>query len=262
MSKPGSFVWYELLTTDADGAAEFYGEVVGWAIADHPDPKADLDYRMIVRTDGGHNGGVLQLTADMCAQGAHPLWVGYQHVEDVDAAVAAIVADGGRVLMPRKDIAEGAFAMLTDPTGTPFYVMKPNPPPGKPAAKSDVFSVTTAGHVRWNELSSNDQAVAKAFYAKHFHFEYNRSMSMGAMGSYDFIDHDGVCLGAILQKPPQNPHAGWLFYFGVTSVTTAKAAIEANGGKVLMGPQEVPGGESIVIALDPQGAAFGVVGPL
>lgn len=32
-SDPGSFIWYELITTDADAAAKFYGAVVGWNIA-------------------------------------------------------------------------------------------------------------------------------------------------------------------------------------------------------------------------------------
>ena len=30
---PGSFIWYELMTTDANAAAKFYGSVVGWKIA-------------------------------------------------------------------------------------------------------------------------------------------------------------------------------------------------------------------------------------
>jgi len=35
--------------------------------------------------------------------------------------------------------------------------------------------------------------------------------------------------------------------------------IKANGGQVLMGPHEVPGGSLIVQALDPQGASFALV---
>ena len=57
------------------------------------------------------------------------------------------------------------------------------------------------------------------------------------------------------------PPAAWLFYFGVPSIAAAKSAIETGGGKVLTGPHEVPGGEWIVTATDPQGASFGVVGP-
>jgi predicted enzyme related to lactoylglutathione lyase len=30
----------------------------------------------------------------------------------------------------------------------------------------------------------------------------------------------------------------------------------ANGGKILNGPMEVPGGDKVVNAMDPQGAAF------
>jgi len=262
MSTTGSFIWYELMTSDATAAAKFYGAVVGWKIADRADPQAGgQDYRMIGRSDGGFSGGVLTLTHDMVQHGARPTWLGYLHVRNVDAAVAAIEADGGRTLMPKKDLPVGAIAMVTDPMGTPFYVMEPIPPPGKPAARSDVFDVAAPERVRWNELASPDLARAKAFYAKHFGFAFNEAMPMGAMGDYCFIDHGGLRLGAIMQQPAGSPGAAWLFYFGVASIAAAKAAIERNGGKVMRGPQVVPGGDWIVIATDPAGAAFGVVGP-
>ena len=44
-------------------------------------------------------------------------------------------------------------------------------------------------------------------------------------------------------------------------MVAAKEAIDVSGGKILNGPHEVPGGRWIVIATDPQRAAFGVVGP-
>ena len=261
MSSIGSFIWYELMTSDVAAAANFYGAVVGWKIADRADPQGGMDYRMIGRGDGGYNGGMLALTADMVESGARPTWLGYLQVADVDRAVIAIEADGGRLLMPRKDLPVGAIAMVADPMDTPFYVMAPIPPPENPDAKSDVFDVSTAQHVRWNELVSPDQARARQFYAKHFGFEFKDRMSMGPMGSYDFIDHAGLRLGAIMQKPPQPAKVGWLFYIGVQSITAAKAAIEKGGGKVTDGPHQVPGGDWVVVADDPQGAAFGVVGP-
>jgi uncharacterized protein len=87
-------------------------------------------------------------------------------------------------------------------------------------------------------------------------------MPMGPMGDYCFIDHHGVRLGAVMQKQDVNPIASWLFYFGVDSVLAAKRAIEAGGGKVIQEPHQVPGGEHILVATDPQGAHFGAVGPL
>lgn len=259
---PGSFIWYELMTTDATSASKFYGAVVGWKIAAQREAPADQnDYRMIVRDDGDFNGGVLQLTPRMCAEGARPMWLGYLHVRGIDAAIAAIVADGGNVLMPRLDIPQGSIAMVQDPMGTPFYVMDPVPPPDKPHARSDVFDPTAVQRVRWNELASPHLARAKAFYAKHFDFQFNEVMPMGELGDYCFIHHAGVRLGAIMQQPPQSPAAAWLFYFGVQSIAAAQRAIEGGGGGLLYGPQEVPGGDWILIATDPQGAAFGVVGP-
>jgi predicted enzyme related to lactoylglutathione lyase len=259
---PGSFIWYELMTTDATAAAKFYGAVVGWKIADRADPQpGGQDYRMIVRSDGGSAGGVLALTRDMLEHGARPTWLGYLHVKNVAAAVKAIEAEGGKTLMPKMALPVGEIAMLADPMGSPFYVMSPVPPPDKPDATSDVFDPKATQRVRWNELASPDLARAKAFYARHFNFEFHESMPMGEMGDYCFIDHAGVRLGAMMQKPEQSPIAGWLYYFGVDSVMAAKRRIETGGGKVTMGPHEVPGGDWIVVASDPQGAPFGVVGP-
>ena len=257
---PGSFIWYELMTTDADAAAKFYGAVVGWKIGPRPEAPGAKDYRMIARDDGGSAGGVFQITPEMQKGGASPLWVGYLSTRDVGASVEAITADGGSSLM-RMTLPVGEIAMLTDPMGAPFYVMKAVPPPGRPDAESDVFDPKAPQRVRWNELASADLARAKGFYAKHFGFEFNEVMGMGAMGDYCFIDHAGVRVGAIMQKPAESPLGAWLFYFGVDSVAAAQRAIEANGGKVTMGAHEVPGGDWIVMATDPQGAPFGVVGP-
>lgn len=257
---PGSFIWYELMTTDADAAATFYGAVVGWKIGPRPESPGAQDYRMIVRADGGNAGGVMGITDDMEKGGARPLWLGYLYTPDVGAAVEAIEADGGSAQM-RMTLPVGEVAMVTDPMGAPFYVMTPVAPPGKPAAVSDVFDTRATQRVRWNELASADLPRAKAFYAKHFGFEFNEVMSMGPMGDYCFVDHGGVRLGAIMQKPAESPIGEWLFYFGVDSVAAAKRAIEAGGGTVMMGPHAVPGGDWIVVATDPQGAPFGVVGP-
>lgn len=256
----GSFVWYELMTADAEVAARFYGAVVGWTVT-APDPLSPVDYRHFVRDDGSHAGGILPLTAAMRAEGAHPAWVPYFAVEDIDAAVAAILADGGRQLGPRMDIAEGSFAMVTDPSGTPFYLMKPIPPASQPDAVSRAFDPAAAQHVRWNELPAIDLAGALDFYARHFGFDFARTMPMGAAGNYHFIDHHGQTLGGVYQRQDPADPPLWRALFGVPSALAAKAAIEAEGGKVVFGPHEVPGGLWVVNAIDPDGALFGVVGP-
>ena len=256
----GGYIWYELVSPDPDASKSFYDAVVGWAIEPHS--QFPNDYRMIGRSDGKMAGGILRLTDEMREHGARPIWLGYIHVEDVDATVTAITADGGKTHMAPFDIPNvGRVAMVTDPVGVPFYIMKPIPPAHAPDAVSDVFDPMKAEHFRWNELSTTDQDGAIAFFARHFGWTQQGGMPMGEMGEYKFVQSDGVGIGAIMRKPPQSPMSAWVHYIGVDDIDRAHAAATAGGATVLYEPMEIPGGEYSMAALDPQGAMFGLVGP-
>ncbi len=254
-NKHGEFIWYELLTPDSDASKAFYDSVVGWSIG--AKPEGDMDYRMIQAPDGAV-GGVMQLNADMIAGGAKPTWLGYFGVDDVDAAVASITAAGGQVHLPAFDIAGvGRIAMVTDPQGVPFYVMR-----GASDGTSTAYSRHGLGHVSWNELLTPDDAAALAFYDKQLNIKKVGAMPMGAMGDYSFISNSegGEAIGAVMKAPPGAPSA-WSFYFRVSDIEAAKHTIEQSGGKVAHGPMEVPGGEMVLQASDPHGARFGLVAP-
>lgn len=259
MTNPhGSFIWYELTTGDPKAAKAFYDPVVGWNI-DAEAPPGGMDYRMI-GTHDGQAGGVMTLDADMIAGGATPVWLGYFGVDDVDATVAGIVADGGRVHVPAFDIPDvGRLAMVTDPQGIPFYVMR-----GASSESSNAYQRMGFGHVSWNELLTPDPDAALAFYEKHFGIRKVGAMPMGEMGDYSFIanaESGGDAIGAVMKTPPDSPRSGWGFYFRVPDVDAAKAQVEAGGGKVVWGPEPVPGGEMVFNAVDPEGVAFGIVAP-
>ena len=256
----GGFIWYELMTPDPIAAKAFYDSVVGWSIgSDTVAP--GLEYRMIGRSDGGNAGGVLTLDAAMAANGARPCWLGYVAVGDVDDTVAKATAAGATVLMPAWDQpGVGRLAMIADPQGAPLYLMDALPPED-PALASDAFSPEQPQHVRWNELSTTDSDAAIAFYTALFGWEQQGEMDMGEMGAYRFIQHDGVGIGAVMPKMPQMPASLWTYYIGVDDIDRAAAAITGSGGTILNGPMEIPGGEFALNALDPQQAAFGLVGP-
>jgi predicted enzyme related to lactoylglutathione lyase len=253
----GDFIWYELMTPDPEGSKAFYDAVIGWTIGDAT-PEYN-GYRMI-GAEGGYAGGVLPITPEMQQHGARPTWLGYLNVADVDAAVASIERAGGKALMPATDISNvGRIAMAADPQGAPFYVMKPIPPAGHENEPSTVFSPKKAGRCAWNELSTSDPIAARRFYGEQFGWKSDDFMPMGEHGEYRFIDHHGLRLGAIAgAMNGQPPH--WRFYFTVPSVSAAKQTAEATGGKVVMGPMEVPGGGHIIVGFDPQGAEFALVG--
>lgn len=254
----GDFIWYELMTADADGSKAFYDAVVGWEIGSEGPPEYG-GYRMI-GSNGGSAGGVLPITSEMQQHGARPVWLGYLHVNDVDAKVAAIEAAGGRALMAASDIPNvGRIAMVADPQGAPFYIMKPIPPAGQENEPSTVFSPTDQGRCAWNELSTSDPVAARRFYGDQFGWTTEKFMPMGEHGEYRFIDNDGLTLGAIAgTMGDQPPH--WRFYFRVPSVLKAKEVAEEKGAKIAVGPMEVPGGDHIIIGIDPQGAEFALVG--
>jgi uncharacterized protein len=253
----GAFIWYELMTPDPEGAKAFYDTLVGWNIGEGA-PEFN-DYRMINRSDGGFAGGVLPLTAEMQQHGARPIWLGYINVPDVDQAVSAIQAAGGKSLMTHDIPNVGRIAMVTDPQGAPFYIMKPIPPAGRENEQSDVFSPDAVQRCSWNELSTTDPVAARKFYTGQFGWGTDEFMDMGEMGEYRFLEKDGTRIGALCGVMP-GQQAKWRYYFRVPSISAAKTTAEQKGGIIHMGPHQVPTGDWILIGSDPQGAEFALVG--
>lgn len=256
----GSHIWYELLTPDPVAAKTFYDAVIGWNI--EAQPSGAMDYRMIGRTDGGNSGGVMRLTDEMRGHGARPIWLGYVAVDDVDESVASVEQAGGKALMPAFDIPDiGRIALVTDPQGNPFYVMKPIPPAGSDKQDSDVFSTTEVQHFSWNELSTTDPVAARVFYGELFGWTSDEFMPMGDYGEYRFLAHKGTTIGAVCGCV-EGASAGWRYYVSVPSISKAVEAVKAGGGTIAVEPHEVPGGDHIIIGHDPQGAEFALVGKL
>jgi uncharacterized protein len=251
----GDFIWYELMTTDADAATQFYGAILGWTVAHSEQPKED--YR-VFSAGPEQVGGFMTLTPEMTDGGAQPSWAGYISVPDTETAAKAITAAGGQVLMGPNDIpGVGRFAFAADPQGAMFYVMTDTS-----GIESRAFAKyePIAGHCAWNELATADQTGAWAFYSALFGWAKDGELDMGPLGTYEFVRTDTV-IGAIMPKMPEMPVSAWTFYFRVPDIDVAAAAVCSGGGSVLVEPMEIPGGEFSLNAMDPQGAAFGLVGP-
>ena len=249
----GDFIWYELLTTDTVAAAAFYGSVIGWERKSSA--QTGMDYTQF-SMGGTYVAGMMALPPSETDIGMRPGWLGYIGVDDVDAAVGKVTAGGGSVFMPAQDIpGVGRFAMLADPQGVAFYVMR-----GSVEGTSTSFSATDAGHCSWNELATSDQPAALSFYTTQFGWATGESMNMGDMGNYQFVTQHGKPIGGIMTRRPDGPPPAWTFYFRVADIEGAAERVRAGGGQIMHGPAEVPGGDSIVIGADPQGALFALVG--
>jgi len=248
----GDLIWFELLTTGPDSAQEFYGKVVGWTVADSGVP--GMDYRILNASDGSI-GGLMKMPDG----GGRPSWLGYVGVDDVDRTVERVTAAGATVHMPAMTVeGVGRMAMLADPLGAMLYVMR-----GESNESSTAFKMApdSFGHVMWAELTSPDPEASKSFYADAFGWRQEGGMPMGPLGDYEFLQNASGGLGAVMPAAVPGSVPGWLYYFHVPDIDAAAAEITRSGGTVTQEPIEIPGGDFSLIATDPQGARFGLVGP-
>lgn len=249
----GRFVWHELMTTDPKAAQDFYKEVVGWKTSSMEGSDMQYDFWLAGDTPDTAIGGLMAMPPGAAEMGAPPSWLAYIEVPDTDATVDQAVKLGGKVLMPAKTVEQaGRFAVLQDPQGAVFAVITsamPLQPETDPQPRQ--FS--------WHELTTTDQAAAIKFYEQLFGWEKKSEFDMGDMGIYYMFGRDRFTYGGMMTKTPQGPGTYWLHYVRVAD--TADAAVERAkkaGGKVIMGPIDVPGDDRVAILTDPQGATFAV----
>ena len=188
---------------------------------------------MIGRSDGGFAGGVLPITAEMQQHGARPTWLGYIYVEDVDASVQAIEQAGGKTCMAAIDIPNvGRVAMVTDPQGAPFYVMKPIPPAERSERrKRRLLARAPSSASRWNELSTSDPDAAGASTASSS-AGAGGDMTMGEHGQISLLRAHGHAIGAVVGKMPRTAGRTGAITSASTSIAAAKQAAKAGGGQI------------------------------
>jgi len=249
-----NFFWYELMTSDVEAAKAFYGAVVGWKTT--PFAGGSHDYT-VLEIDGGRGiGGIMTIPPEAAAHGLKPRWIAYVHVTDIDAKLAELRAAGGSVMMgPEAIPTVGRFAVVADPQGTMFNLLQPDGPDLPDLARG------TIGKIDWNELHSTDWESGFAFYAKLFGWAKTTAMDMGPMGTYQLYTMAGNGDDGGMLNETEGPVPYWLYYISVDAADAALERVNAHGGKVVMGPHEVPGGAWIVVGEDPQGATFALVAP-
>ncbi|HET7221027.1 MAG TPA: VOC family protein [Vicinamibacterales bacterium] len=244
----GRPVWYELMTTDTKAAETFYKNVVGWTAA--PFEGSPQPYTTFSRGGDVPVAGLMKRPDDMKAP---PFWAMYVAVPKLEDAVAHITRLGGRTYSPLIEVPTvGRMQMMADPQGAAFYIIEPARGERRPEGTPEI------GEASWHELMTTDAPAAMKFYSEVFGWQPSETMDMGPMGKYHMFNRPHGMIGGMMNKPQEmaNVPPNWQIYFRVPDITAAVERIKANGGQILNGPMEVPGGDWIVNAMDPQGAAF------
>ena len=114
----------------------------------------------------------------------------------------------------------------------------------------------SSGDFSWHELVTSDFKTAFDFYRPLFQWEKIGEYDMDEMGTYFMFGQHGQTYGGIFNRAPDMPPPSWLSYICVGDVDAAAGTVKQGGGKVILGPMEVPGGDHILQGIDPQGAWF------
>ena len=244
----GRPLWYELMTTDMKAAETFYTKVVGWTSA--PFEGTPEPYSIFGRSAEAPVAGVLKTPEGV---NAPPFWAMYVGVPKLEEARDRITRLGGGEGSPVIEVPKvGRMQLMKDPQGAVFYIFEPASTEQPPEAAAEV------GEGSWHELMTTDAPAAMKFYSEIFGWQPSETLDMGPMGKYHMFNRPHGMIGGMMNKPPEmaNVPPNWQIYFRVPDINTAVERIKQNGGQILNGPMEVPGGDMVLNAMDPQGGAF------
>ena len=117
------------------------------------------------------------------------------------------------------------------------------------------------GQFVWYELTTPDVDAAKKFYSRVAGWGTQRFDD-----DYDMWTTGGVPIGGVIHLRDDMRQQGvppnWLAYVESNDVDATAAKAASLGGRVVYGPEDIPGGGGrFVVLQDPQGATFGALKP-
>jgi len=245
---PGKWVWAELFAENTAVAVEFYGKAFGWTFqpwhAGH-----GPDYTLAF-SDGDPVGGMLQREHTYQKEKGSR-WIGIISVADVKAAAHYAVNHGGKVIVPPRVLAgRGEVALLADPEGAPFGVMRSSSgdPPDFQAEDRQWM---------WIELWSKDPAAMAQFYSGLAGYEIESTERPDGRKDY-FLATGGYVRCSIIPSPAPSLPTAWLPYLRVDDVKAAAAQVVQAGGRVVLAPDPSVREGRVALVVDPAGAPIGL----
>ncbi len=249
--KPGSFCWVDFAAPDQEAAKKFYSDIFGWTANDMTMQQGGT-YSMMQK-NGQNVGAIMQMPPGH--EGVPPHWNSYISVENLDATFNKAASLGASVAMPPMDVPQaGRMAAVQDPSGANVFFWQPGEHKG-----ADVIGDT--GTVVWNELLTKDTNAASSFYSVLLGWNAEKMPTSGM--EYTIFNNGGSQAGGMFAIDPSwGPvPANWMVYFAVDNCDATCEQVKSLGGKVMMGPQEVPTVGRFATCQDSQGGAFAILQP-
>jgi hypothetical protein len=125
-------------------------------------------------------------------------------------------------------------------------------PPARPAAADAV----EPGRFVWRDLMTKDMAAAKQFYGELFGWRFENARR----GDRPYVlarSSDIPVAGIVDISGMADAGAQWLSYMSVSDVDKSVAFVQAERGKVLVEPRDLPLAR-VAVVTDPEGAPLGL----
>jgi predicted enzyme related to lactoylglutathione lyase len=117
-----TFGWAELSARGIEKAIPFYQQVFGWTAKSSEMGEGAPPYTEF-QLDGESIAGGMEMNP-MVPAGVPSYWMAYFAVEDVDRSFKEATAAGASEMLAPQDFPGGRFAILSDPQGAAFGLLK------------------------------------------------------------------------------------------------------------------------------------------
>jgi predicted enzyme related to lactoylglutathione lyase len=244
---PGRFVWFEHHSNDIAKARAFYEKLFGWNTEMMAMSSGD-PYAMI------HNGEAAIGGYAQAPAGSPPQWMSYLSVSDVDSAYKAALAAGAKSLVAPMDYGSaGRSATIADPTGGVFSLWR------GAAGDPPETEHTPPGGFIWDELGTQDEKMALAFYEKVFSFTHD-AMPM-PQGTYYILKQADKGRAGLYKAMDASTPTMWTPYICVADCDATVAKATGLGATVCVPATDIPGVGRLAMFNDPQGASIAILKP-
>jgi predicted enzyme related to lactoylglutathione lyase len=248
MTRNGTFVWEELMTSDIAAARDFYGKVLGWKAEELPISE-DMTYTM-------WSAGGQQLAGGMQSSEMPPVWASYIGVESADKWAAQAKELGATIVKEPFDVMDvGRMAVIQDPAGAYVCIWEAT-------GRENGAPAEGVGSVSWIEHRSKDIEAAKKFYGAWMDWTFE-SRDMGGDMLYEVIMLGDQQVGGMFLVPDSmgDMPAHWGVIFEVDDADAAYKNAVSLGASTQLELVDIPKVGRYAGLADPQGAWFGILAP-
>ncbi|RNL50033.1 VOC family protein [Arthrobacter oryzae] len=246
----GAPCWIDLMTSDAEKAKSFYGELFGWTFVAGDQEK--YGGYITASKNGKSVAGLMQKQENQA--GMPDIWSTYLRTDDAAASAQAAASHGGQVYMEPMDVPEqGHMAMFGDATGAAVGIWQPREMTG--------FELTAEpGTAVWHELLAKEYDKAVKFYQDVFAWD-THVLSDSPEFRYTTLGEEDNARAGIMDAAgilPEGAPSIWVVYFGVDDTDNAVERAVSMGASVVHPAEDSPHGRNATLT-DPTGALFKII---